>query len=192
MQKQRLVQTACWLVFATHPAVVGVASAAGNQRFTSCADTGLFPTQANSARAEAASLCLVNVHRARHGMDPLRVNADLALAADGHSWDMVFGNYFAHVSPRGETLLDRVLATGYLPPRSTYIVGENIALGTLQLATPASIVARWMRSPSHKANILDGDFSDTGVGIVAGVPFRYSNGLGGVTYTQEFGVIAPR
>ena len=102
----------------------------------------------------------------------------------------VFENYFDHESPTGETLLDRVLATGYLPRRSTYVVGENIALGTLQLATPSAIVARWMRSPSHRANILDSDFRDSGIGIVAGVPLRYFDGLGGGTYTQEFGVIA--
>jgi uncharacterized protein YkwD len=103
---------------------------------------------------------------------------------------MVFENYFNHESPTGETLLDRVLATRYLPRGSTYVVAENIALGTLRFATPSAIVARWMRSPAHKTNILDRDFRDSGVGIVVGVPFRYSGGLGGVIYTQEFGVIA--
>jgi uncharacterized protein YkwD len=185
MHKQRLAQTACWLVLAAQPAVAGAASAAGD-----CADSGLLPTQANNARVEAASLCLVNVHRARHGIRALRENADLAVSANGHSWDMVFENYFNHVSPTGERLLDRVVLTGYLPRRSTYIVGENIALGALEFGTPSAIVARWMRSPTHKANILDRDFRDSGIGTVAAIPFRYSDGLGGVTYTQEFGVIA--
>ena len=130
------------------------------------------------------------MHRARHGIRALRENADLAVSANGHSWDMVFENYLNHVSPTGERLLDRVVRTGYLPRRSTYIVGENIALGALEFGTPSAIVARWMRSPAHKANILDRDFRDSGIGIVAAIPFRYSDGLGGVTYTQEFGVIA--
>ena len=105
---------------------------------------------------------------------------------------MVFVNYFAHASPTGQTLLDRVLATGYLSRGATYIIGENIAVGALQLATPAAIVARWMRSPTHRADILDRDFRDSGIGIVAQVPSRYSGGLRGATYTQEFGVIARR
>ena len=75
------------------------------------------------------------MHRARHGIRALRENADLAVSANGHSWDMVFENYFNHVSPTGETLLDRVVRTGYLPRRSTYIVGENIALGALEFGT---------------------------------------------------------
>ena len=83
---------------------------------------------------------------------------------------MVSGNYFDHISPGGETPLLRIQAGGYLPRRSTYIVGENIAVGMLQLATPSAIVAAWMASPDHRANILNRDFRDTGIGIVAEAP----------------------
>ena len=60
----------------------------------------------------------------------------------------------------------------------------------LQLATPTAIVAAWMASPDHRANILNRDFRDTGIGIVAQVPSRYANGMLGATYTQQFGVVA--
>jgi uncharacterized protein YkwD len=156
----------------------------------SCADTGLFPTQANTARVEAATLCLVNVQRARRGQRALRRNAALTRSAAAHSQDMVSENYFDHVSPAGETPLDRILASRYLPRRVAYVVGENIAVGTLTLATPASIVTSWMESPDHRANILNRDFRDTGVGIVAQAPSQYSDGALGATYTQQFGVIA--
>ena len=158
---------------------------------TSCPDGTLLPTQANIVRVEAATLCLVNVQRARRGRRALRRNAEpdplrhRALAA---TWSSE--NYFDHVSPAGETPLDRILASGYLPRRAAYVVGENIAVGMVQLATPAAVVAAWMRSPDHRANILARDFRDSGFGIVAQVPSQYAHGLLGATYTQQFGVIA--
>lgn len=175
----------------------GVAFAASHHRAAatsnaSCADTDLRPTRANSTRAEAATFCLVDVQRARHGLRALRQNADLARSAAGHSEDMVSENYFDHVSPGGETPLQRAKASTYLPRRSTYLLGENIALGTLQLATPTAVVASWMKSAGHRANILNPDFRDSGIGIVAQAPRRYSNGQPGATYTQQFGVIAAR
>ena len=158
----------------------------------SCPDTDLRPTQANATRVETATLCLVNVQRARHGERALRPNADLARSAAHHSQDMVSADYFDHVSPDGETPLDRIEASTYLSPGSPYLLGENIALGTLQLSTPAAIVARWMKSPGHRANILNSEFRDTGIGVVARAPSRYSNGQRGATYTQQFGVIGSR
>ena len=164
----------------------GVASAA------SCADTHLIPTRVNSDRIEAATLCLVNVQRARHGERALRPNADLNRSAAAHSEDMVARNYFDHTSPAGETLLDRIKASTYLPPRAGYVVGENIALGTMQLATPGAIVASWMKSPGHRANILNADFRDSGIGVVARAPRRYSQGQPGATYTEQFGAVSRR
>ena len=173
----------------------GVAAAASHHRAqstsdASCADTRVAPTRANATRAEAATFCLINVQRARHGLRALRQNADLARSSNRHSEDMVSENYFDHTSPAGETPLARIKASTYLPRRSAYLVGENIALGTMQLATPASIVASWMQSPEHRANILNRDFRDSGIGIVAQAPSRYSGGQRGATYTQQFGVIA--
>ena len=164
----------------------GVASA------SSCADTHLVPTRANSSRVEAATLCLVNVQRARHGVRALRPNADLARSSAAHSEDMVAKNYFDHVSPAGETLLERIRKSSYLPSAAAYVVGENIALGTMQLATPAAIVASWMKSPGHRANILNAEFRDTGVGVVARAPSRYAQGQRGATYTQQFGAVTKR
>jgi uncharacterized protein YkwD len=170
----------------------GVALGASQHRATSsapCTDTNLLPTRANASRVEAATLCLVNVERQHHGQRALRANADLARSAGAHSQDMVSENYFDHVSPAGETPLARIKASTYLPARSAYLIGENIALGTMQLSTPTAIVASWMTSPDHRANILNSDFRDTGVGVVAQAPSKYSSGQRGATYTQQFGVI---
>jgi uncharacterized protein YkwD len=180
-------------LLATH--APAIAAAAGHHRAAStasasCPDRALIPTPANATRAEAATFCLINVQRARHALRALRPNADLARSAQRHSLDMVAANYFDHTSPSGETPLARIKASTYLTRRSAYLVGENIALATMQLATPAAIVAGWMHSPGHRANILNPDFRDSGIGIVAHAPTKYSAGQPGATYTQQFGVIA--
>jgi uncharacterized protein YkwD len=154
-----------------------------------CTDTNLIPTSANTARVAAATLCLVNAQRVLAGERPLSDNGKLAAAAAGHSRDMVSADYFDHNSPTGVTPLDRIRASGYLPSGHPYQFGENIAVGTLQFATPAATVSEWMKSPDHRANILGADFVASGIGVVAQAPSQYSAGDGGATYTQDFGVV---
>lgn len=157
-----------------------------------CPNASLVPTSANIAQIEAATFCLVNQQRVLHHEHPLRNNADLASSAAHHSQDMVAADYFDHMSPTGETPLDRIRASGYLPRRATAEVGENIDLGTMWLATPAAMVADWMSSPDHRANILNSDYVDSGIGVVAQAPAQYAGGEAGATYTQDFGaVMAP-
>jgi uncharacterized protein YkwD len=80
-------------------------------------------------------------------------------------------------------------AAGYLSSSVRgYEIGENIAWGTLWLATPRSIVAAWMASPGHRANILDGHFRDTGIGISPHPLDSLARGQSGAMYTQDFGV----
>jgi uncharacterized protein YkwD len=70
------------------------------------------------------------------------------------------------------------------------VIGENIAWGTLWLATPRAIVTSWMNSPGHRANILNPRFRDTGIGISPHAPASLSGGQSGAIYTQDFGAIA--
>ncbi len=76
--------------------------------------------------------------------------------------------------------------------RAGYEVGENIAWGTLSLATPRAIVAAWMASPAHRANILDANFRETGIGVTPRPPASLAHGQAGAIYTQDFGVIDDR
>ena len=161
----------------------------GSTASVPCVNTELIPTSANIPQVSAATLCLINQQRALHGESPLRENADLDSSATHHSEDMVAANYYDHTSPTGETLLDRIQASGYLPSADAYELGENIDLGVLSNATPAAIVADWMASPGHRANILDSDFVDSGIGIVPEIPAEYASGEAAATYTQEFGVL---
>lgn len=157
---------------------------------TPCPNTELMPEAGNLEQVRAATLCLVNQERARNNELPLELNAQLGHAAQLHSESMVSEDYFAHVAPNGETPLVRVQDTGYIPSsRVGYTIGENIAWGTLYLATPSSIVAAWMASPEHLANILDADYRDTAIGVAPAAPPSLANGQSGAIYTQEFGVI---
>ncbi len=162
--------------------------AIGRDTTSSCAGADLRPTAGDLERVRAATLCLVNRERAQQRERPLAPNERLEHAAQAHTESMAFGNYFEHVGPRGDTLLSRVRASGYMySPRLTYEVGENIGWGTLWDATPRAIVAAWMASPGHRANILDGHFRETAIGVSPHPPSSLAHGQAGAVYTQDFG-----
>jgi uncharacterized protein YkwD len=157
---------------------------------TPCQNTELTPTAGNLDLVRGAVLCLINRERAQNGEVPLTLNPQLQQAAEGHAAELVSADYFEHVSPSGLTPVDRIRNTGYIPNQSVgYVIGENLAWGTLNLATPQSIVGAWIASPGHLANILESQYTDTGIGVTAAVPPSLSGGQAGATYAQEFGVI---
>jgi uncharacterized protein YkwD len=154
-----------------------------------CAHTQLTPTAQNIKLIRAATLCLINRERVTHGERPLRANARLRRAAQAHTDSMAFSDYFEHVGPAGQTPLARMRDAGYISSRAGYEVGENIAWGTLSLSTPRAIVATWMASPGHRANILDPRYRETGIGVSPHPPAALAHGQAGAIYTQDFGVI---
>ncbi|OKI02520.1 RNA polymerase [Streptomyces sp. CB02923] len=115
---------------------------------------------------------LVNSERAKQGCSPVRGNDQLVTAARRHSQDMDARNYFDHTSPDGTDPGDRIKAAGY--QWSTY--GENIARGQ---RSAAEVMKSWMNSPGHRANILNCDFKEIGIGT--------HDTSGGPTWTQVFG-----
>lgn len=137
----------------------------------------------------ATTLCLLNGQRAAHGLRPLRPDRRLAAAALGHARDMVAQRYFAHVSPSGEGLLQRVARTGWLRRRSGWMLGETLAWGEESLGTPAAIVAAWMRSPPHRDIVLRPGFRRVGIAVVAGTPVASGNGA---TVAADFGAGSAR
>lgn len=138
---------------------------------------------ASDSGAVAATLCLLNEQRADHGLKAFSQSATLDRAADNYAADMVKRRFFDHVSPGGGTMMDRIKAAGWAP-NGSWSAGENIAWGSGSLATPAAIVNGWMHSAGHRANILNGSFSQIGIGIAAGAP---QGGIrGGGTYVTDF------
>jgi uncharacterized protein YkwD len=157
---------------------------------SSCANTNLTPRPDDLGLVRTAVLCLINQEREAHGESALAPNAKLTQAAQGHSEDMASEDYFSHIAPNGQTPLDRMRASGYIySARVGYEVGENIAWGTLWLASPQSIVNAWMASPGHRANILDAHYRETGVGVSPHPPASLAEGQAGGIYTQDFGTI---
>ena len=128
--------------------------------------------------ARAATLCLLNRERAAHGRRALRASDKLSRAAQGHAADMVDRRYFAHGNFGA-----RIARTGWGRHRRTYTIGENLGYATAGGATPRAIVAAWMQSPGHRANILQRRFHAIGIGIASGTP----GGDAGATYSTDFG-----
>lgn len=156
-----------------------------------CVNTDLQPVQANIDLARDATLCLINQVRAQHGLGALTVNATLEQIAQPYALKMVAENFFAHVTPAGQTPIERFTLSGYLPSLLNIVfhVGENLGWGAGSLSTPAAVVNAWVHSPVHLANILDTSFRQTAIGIAPGLPASLANGQAGATYTEEFGAI---
>lgn len=151
-----------------------------------CVNAQVEPTAANAAKVRQAVLCLHNADRARHGLGRLREHGQLRRAAQQHSAEMARRRFFAHVSPDGRTMVQRVRGTGYLRGGPRWSLGENIAWGTGHRATAAEIHRAWMRSPGHRHNILRRGFREIGIGIVPGAPVAVPGGVA-ATYTADFG-----
>jgi uncharacterized protein YkwD len=153
-----------------------------------CPDAGLMPVATNMAQVKTATLCLLNVERTTRGRAPLTSNGQLGKAAQAYSAKMVRLRFFDHVCPQGTTPTSRVRAgTSYLRGHArSWSLGENIAWGSGELATPGAIVRSWMHSAGHRRNILDRGFRNIGIGIASGAPDDVQ-GQPAATYTTDFG-----
>jgi uncharacterized protein YkwD len=148
-----------------------------------CTGGAATPRADNLPELAAAVTCLVNAERVGAGLRPLAPNPQLRTASQRMASLMVSQQFFAHDTPDGRTLLDRVRPTGYISGR--WALGENLAWGSGALATPQAIVNGWMHSPGHRANILYASFRDVGIGVTLGPPLPSLSG--GATYVADFG-----
>ncbi|MFI6369355.1 CAP domain-containing protein [Streptomyces sp. NPDC050546] len=132
------------------------------------------PFTPDGLRATASAVTdLTNRERARAGLPPLAVDPLLTTAAQAHSADMVARAFYSHTAPDGGQPWDRAAQAG----STRRSIGENIACGQ---RSPADVVAGWMNSPGHRANILKPGFTHIGVGFAGG-------GRAGTYWTQLFG-----
>jgi uncharacterized protein YkwD len=137
--------------------------------------------------ARASIRCFLNREREQRGLPRLHKDRRLQRASQRHTELMVKKNCFSHDCPGEPSLTSRLLNVDYLlGSLLRWTCGENIAYGDEHYGTPKAIAKAWMKSPPHKANILNPAFEDVGVGFVAGVPGN-PNGDGG-TYTTDFGM----
>jgi uncharacterized protein YkwD len=171
-------KTKIWWLLLT--ALITAATASG----VSAADAVVGRQSESAIRARVVAL--VNAARSqgrRCGRErfapapPLGVSRKLDDAAAAHARDMLRRKYFEHRGSDGSQPRDRVLRTGY----RFRLTGENIALGP---ESAEEVVAGWLDSPGHCANIMEPRFRDIGVGLARGKK------RGQIYWVQTFG--APR
>jgi len=151
-----------------------------------CRGAHLMPTGANLSRVLAATLCLMDREREAHHVRALRSNGYLRKIATRQADDMVIGDYFGDNSLTGMTPWQRITASRYAHGAPRLAAGQNIGWGTGRLATPAAMVAEWMRSRPHREIMLSGAYRDVGVGVAPAAPRRMAGGMRGATYTAVF------
>jgi len=139
------------------------------------------PAAGESAAVGERVLALVNEARAdrrRCGLKrfeavpPLVASAALQAAASAHAEDMARRGVMDHAGGDGSTPAERATRAGY----DWRTVGENVATGQ---STPEQVVAGWLDSPRHCANIMSADFTEMGVAV--------ASNAGGVYWAQVFG-----
>lgn len=105
---------------------------------------------------------LTNEQRKENGLKPLKYNDKLAEAAKEKAADMFAKNYWAHFSPDGSTTpWSFILKSGY---KYEY-AGENLAKNFM---FSDGVVQAWMKSPSHRENMLRPEYTDVGFAIANG------------------------
>ena len=129
-------------------------------------------TSGNYTEFQKSIVQLVNKERAAVGLNALAENGDLDKVASLKSQDMVNLNYFDHTSPTYGSPFDMLTQFGI---QYSY-AGENIAYGQ---TSPEDVMNGWMNSPGHRANILNSNFTQIGVGVAKKANGQY-------VWTQTF------
>ncbi|HYP48869.1 MAG TPA: CAP domain-containing protein [Thermoleophilaceae bacterium] len=164
-----------------------LALAPSAQAANACQSGSATPSSAGKAELVRATVCLLNAERSRHGLAKLRLSAELSRIGERHAIDMARRNYFSHNSLNGKTFADRIRGAGYLRSARRWSIGENLAWGSGARATPSSIMRAWMKSPTHRANVLRKTYVEVGIGVAFDAPVRGVTAQPAGTYASEFG-----
>lgn len=125
----------------------------------------------NAARAQAR-MCGATSYPATAA---LAWSCKLETAAVGHSTDMANNDFFSHTGSDGQSVGTRATRAGY----TWSAVGENIAAG---YSSVSSVMAGWLSSPGHCANIMRSTYSEIGTAKISNPSSTYN-----VYWTQVFG-----
>ncbi|MFA5095303.1 MAG: CAP domain-containing protein [Candidatus Paceibacterota bacterium] len=105
---------------------------------------------------------LTNQERKEQNLQTLVVNPILNEAAEMKAEDMAAKSYFAHTSPEGKTPWYWLEKVGY----EYQYAGENLAIN---FSDSKDVTEAWMASPTHKANIVKGNYTEIGTGVATGI-----------------------
>lgn len=121
-------------------------------------------------------ITLTNESRKSQRLKILKNSKKLDEAAQKKADDMVKNQYFDHVSPAGKKAWDFMEEVRY----PYFYAGENLAIN---FDSAQSVTNGWMMSPGHRANILNNDYTEIGIGTAHG-KFR---GIETIFVVQMFG-----
>lgn len=127
----------------------------------------------------AVVVTLTNEERNDEALEPLVRNPILDEAATLKAEDMAKNAYFAHYSPAGVSPWYWFNQVGY----GFVHAGENLAV---HFTDSGEVVEAWMESPTHRANIVNGNYREIGVGVARG----HYEGYDTVFVVQLFGTPA--
>jgi uncharacterized protein YkwD len=133
---------------------------------------GESPGRTNDKEADELELIrLINLARNAEGLGSLQRQTTLGIAAQSHNQDMATNNFVGHTGSDGSSAGVRAERAGYA---DWLRIGETIAMGQL---TPAQTVQDWLNSPSHRAIIMNPNYTDIGAHHLAferaGTMFQY-------------------
>lgn len=130
----------------------------------------------------ATIFTMVNAIRLKNGLVPFIQNDQLQQSAQAYADRMANEGFFAHISPEGGTVQQRIDATGFTNKSFLescrcvpgYALAENLARGQ---KTAEEAVKDWMNSPEHRAAILNPAYTHTGIGLNAGIWVEHFGGV---------------
>lgn len=102
-----------------------------------------------------------NLERLKLGLPSLKLNKYLNQAAQAKAENMFQNDYWDHIAPDGTTPWSFIKSKGY----KYSVAGENLAR---DFQTTSPMVKAWMDSPTHRANIVHTQYTDTGIAVVNG------------------------
>lgn len=121
----------------------------------------VLPTGQMAAVITSSLVDLANDDRGEKNLGELQVNPLLVAAAQAKANDMARKGYFAHTSPDGRSSWSWLKDAGY----SFSHAGENLAVN---FSDSVDVEKAWMNSPTHRANILNGNFTEVGIATAVG------------------------
>ncbi len=121
-----------------------------------------YPSQAElSAIISSNIISLINQSRQEAGVEPLTENDLLANFAGQKGADMINRDYFAHDTPEGKKPWQWINRGDY----DYLYAGENLAMDFIDAET---VHQAFMKSPSHRRNILNPKYQDVGIAVLNG------------------------
>jgi len=128
------------------------------------------------SRGESEVFELVNRERSRARLGGLEWDERLARLARAYSRQMAREGFFDHYDPRGRTVIDRAQSARI---DNWSRIGENLFVCDEHPSFTQTAIRGWMKSRTHRTNMLDRTWTSTGVGIATA-------GDGSIFITQVF------